>query len=149
MKLQIRNQVFETNSSSVHSLVISKDGLETSKLSQDKDGKILVDFGKFGNDYHLYESQEEKLSYLITLCYYTCGGWDVEDVYENSDFQRIEEIVCEYTGATGIKIIGGIEPEIDHKSQPYNGIEIINVWDKDEVVSFVFNKNVALKTDCD
>ncbi len=112
MKLQIRNQVFETNSSSVHSLVVSGNGLEPSELPQDKDGKILVDFGKFGKDYHLYESQEEKLSYLITLCYYTCGGFEMEDVYEGSDFRCIEEAVCEYTGAAGIKIVGALNRKL-------------------------------------
>lgn len=57
--------------------------------------------------------------------------------------------MCKYTGATGIKILGEQELEIDHQSQPYGNIEIVNVYDKDAVINFVFNKYVSLKTDCD
>ena len=78
MNRKIRNHVFETNSSSVHSLVISNDGREPS-----------------------------------------------------------------------IKILGKVEPYIDHQSIPSYDIEIINTYDKDAVINFVFNKNVSLKTDCD
>ena len=45
---QIRKDVFETNSSSVHTLQISKDGLEPSELKLNKDGNIEVEFGEFG-----------------------------------------------------------------------------------------------------
>lgn len=45
MKTKIRKGVFETNSSSVHSLVISNDGREPSKFKLNKDGEIEIDFG--------------------------------------------------------------------------------------------------------
>jgi len=148
MKKQIRKNVFETNSSSVHSLVISNGGREPSEFKLNKNGEIEVDFGQFGKDLHYYTSQYDKLSYLITCLYYL-SGWEVEDIYDRWEFKEIQDAVCKYTGAKGIKIIGKEEPEIDHQSQPYDGIEIINTYDEDAVINFIFNKYVSLKTDCD
>ncbi len=148
MNRKIRKGVFETNSSSVHSLVISNEGREPSEFKLNKDGEIEIDFGQFGKDKRIYTSQYDKLSYLITCLYYL-SGWEISDIYDRREFREIQEAICKYTGATGIKIIGEQEPEIDHQSQPYDGIEIINVYDDDKVINFVFNKYVLLKTDCD
>lgn len=147
--IKVRKEVFETNSSSVHSLVIASEGREPSVLPVDDEGYILADFGNFGKEYEIYNSQADKLSYLLTCVYYLTHGWDIESVYEHYDFRHIEEAVCEYAGARGIKIIGACEPELDHQSIPYGNIEIINTWDKDEIINFVFNHYIALKTDCD
>lgn len=148
MKRKIRKNVFETNSSSVHSLVISNDGRELSEFKLNKHGEIEVDFGQFGKDLRFYTSQYDKLSYLITCLYYL-SGWEVEDIYDRYEFKEIQDAVCKYTGANRIKIIGKEEPEIDHQSQPYSGIEIIDVYDEEAVINFIFNKYVSLKTDCD
>ena len=148
MNRKIRNHVFETNSSSVHSLVISNDGREPSNFKLNREGKIEVDFGDFGKELRVYTSQYDKLSYLITCLYYL-SSYEVDDIYEKWEFENIEKAICEYTGATGIKILGKVEPYIDHQSIPSYDIEIINTYDKDAVINFVFNKNVSLKTDCD
>ena len=149
MRKVVRNGVFETNSSSVHTLSISKDGMEESYLPVDSEGYILTDFGSFGKDLQYYTTQEEKLSYLITCCYYL-GGWDthMDNCYV---FRKIEKAICEYAGAKGIKILGENEPEIDHQSQPNSGwdLNVVNGYNGDEVVNFVFNKFAFLKTDCD
>lgn len=151
MKIQIRKNVFETNSSSVHSLAISRDGLEPSRLLKDKNNKIVTDFGSFGKDLCLYGSQEEKLSYLITcLAYMSNDFGSAEGVYNNYLFEDVEDAICEYAGVDGIKILGYVEPEIDHQSIPNDsGDMIINICDEDEIVNFVFNKHISLKTDCD
>lgn len=151
MKRQIRKNVFETNSSSVHSLAISRDGLEPSRLLKDKDNKIVTDFGSFGKDLCLYGSQEEKLSYLMTcLAYMSNDFGNIEGIYNNYKFESIENAICEYAGADGIKILGYVDPEIDHQSIPDDSSDmIINIWDEDEIVNFIFNKHISLKTDCD
>lgn len=148
MNRKIRKGVFETNSSSVHSLVISNEGREQSEFKLNKDGEIEIDFGQFGKDERIYSSQYDKLSYLITCLYYL-SGYDISDIYDKWEFEQIQDAVCKYTGATGIKILGKQEPEIDHQSQPYGDIKIINVYDEDAVINFVFNKYVSLKTYCD
>ena len=48
MKKQIRRKVFETNSSSMHSLTVEKKGI-TEYLHVDEDeNKVIVNFGEFG-----------------------------------------------------------------------------------------------------
>ena len=145
----IRKGVFETNSSSVHSLVISSDGREPSEFELNEYGEIEIDFGDFGKDYNIYSSQYEKLSYLITLAYYVSHGIGVDGVYNHWEFKKIRDAVCKYTGATGIKILYEIDPYIDHQSIPEYEIDIIDIWDEDQIIDFVFNKYISLKTTCD
>ena len=146
---KIRKEVFETNSSSVHSLVISSDGLEKSNFKLNKKGKIEIDFGHFGKEFKIYNSQYDKLSYLITCLYYTSNGFNYDSIYDNYEFRKIEDAICKYTGAVGIEISNKTNPEIDHQSQPYQNIEIINTYDENEIINFVFNRYISLKTDCD
>lgn len=148
MKDKIRKNVFDSNSSSVHTLSISKDGLETNKLKFDKNGYIHVDYGQFDKTHDIYDTQYEKLSYLVTLCYYcTYGTCATEDT---SQFNSIEEFIMDYTGCEGIIIDRITEPYIDHQSCPYDGeITFINVYNRDSVINFVFNKYAALETSCD
>ena len=150
MNRKIRKDVFETNSSSVHTLVISNDGREPSKFKLNKEGEIEIDFGTFGKNYDIFNSQYEKLSYLITCLYYTSRGFDVKSIYDNYEFTKIKDAIMDYVpDCTGIKILGQNQPCIDHQSIPYDSIEIINVYDEDSIINFVFNKHVSLKTDCD
>ena len=151
MNIKIRNKTFETNSSSVHSLVINKDGREISQFKLNKDGKIEVPLMYFGKEYRIYDTQIEKLSYLLTCCKYLTRGWDEEELYEDWNFREIEEAIMEYCpGCTGIQIINFDDGELDHQSIPYGDIEIIGpMYDHEQIIDFVFNKNIALKTDCD
>lgn len=83
---KIRKNVFETNSSSVHSIVYSKEGMEPCKFKLNKDGKIEVRFGNFDKDERIYDTQYEKLSYLITCLWYVSGNTD--DIYDNYQFHK-------------------------------------------------------------
>lgn len=142
---QARNGVFETNSSSVHAISIDSSGREPSQFQLNEHGKIEISFGSFGRESRTYYSQYNKLSYLMTCLYYIAED-DKEAIYDMYEFKRIEGIICHYAKATGIEILDDIEPYIDHQSIPYGNIEIINSWDEDEVIDFVFNKYIRLKT---
>ena len=119
MKRVIRNNVFETNSSAVHSLAIDSSGLRPSNLPVDKDGYIVTDFGDFG-DYDVgitaYD-QATKLSYLATECYYLNHLND--DMEDNYIWQDICDAICEYTGARGVRVLGNVEPSLNHQVFPY------------------------------
>ena len=143
---QIRRNVFETNSSSTHSISFSANGREPSKFVLDKDGYLWCDYGDWDGEYGYFNDQYEKLSYLLTLCYFASGmGTYCNDLRDFSDFKELEEAICEYTGAKGIKIRGAVEPTINHQTLPeYNWIDFINVWDHDAVINFVFNKDISL-----
>ena len=148
MKKNIRQGVFETNSSSIHTIVIANEGREPSKFPLNQYGEIEVDFGQFGKEKHIYTSQYDKLSYLITCLYYL-SGWTVENIYDNEEFQEIQDTICKYAGATGIRILGKQKPEIEYQSIPEDEIKIIDTYDEESLINFVFNKYVSLKTDMD
>ncbi len=147
MKSSDRDNIFETNSSSVHSISISKNGMEPSNLPVDKDGYIPVKYGAFGKDTETYNEQIDKLSYLVTQCYYLGGEYRV-DLADNYHFRNIENAICEYTGAKGIKIVGG-EPEIDHQSMPEYELNLVDEYIPSSIQSFVFNRYISLQTGCD
>ena len=144
---KVRNGMFETNSSAAHTLVVADSGLEPSHLPLDENGYILAAFGNFDRDYHIYSSQEDKLSYLLTECYYL-NGWN-DMVEEMSSFKDIEEYICDYAGARGIRILRRVEPSINHQEQPEYGFHFVNEWDEGTVINFVFNKHISIKTDSD
>lgn len=148
MKRNIRQGVFETNSSSLHTLVISREGREASKFKLNKQGEIEVDFGQFGKEEHIYTSQYDKLSYLITCLYYL-SGYTLENIYDNAEFQDMQDVICKYAGATRIRILGKQKPEIECQSIPEEKIKIIDTLVDDTLIDFVFNKYVSLKTDMD
>ena len=70
---QVRNGVFETNSSSVHAISIDSSGREPSQFRLNEQGKIEISFGSFGRESRTYYSQYNKLSYLMTCLYYIAG----------------------------------------------------------------------------
>ena len=145
MKNVIREGLFETNSSAVHSLVISSDGLEPSNLPMDDDGYITIEFGNFDE----YDEgittfdQEMKLRYIATECFYI-NHWDKE-IEGSYPWKYICEAVCEYSGAKGIRLGTLIEPELNHQVQPYGDLKFCDAWDKDSVINFIFNKYAGIK----
>ena len=152
MKRKIRKNVFETNSSSTHSIsiVFSKDGLEPSEFVLNEDNELVITYGNFDSweSYGEYNDQFTKLSYLVTLCYYCFP--ENGSIYDESNFININEAVCKYTGASRIVVSDKVEPELNHQLIPYyRDFDLLNTWNKDEVINFVFNKNVSLILDRD
>ena len=151
MKRQIRSGVFETNSSSVHTITFDNTGLrerDPNDLRIDRNGKILVDFGKFGTEYAIYKRQSDKLSYLMTCFVYMLGRYCIpEEIYGAYEFYLIEKAVMKHCPeCTGIKLIRYTDPYIDHQSVPNDYIECVNIYDEDEVINFIFNEHILLKT---
>ena len=104
---QIRSGVFETNSSSTHSLTFigRNNPLEKSYLRVRDDGYVHVDFGEFGWGYDRLRSQGEKLSYLCTLA--ACADSKMssnEDFYQNPGFQAINDVIKEKCECKGLII---------------------------------------------
>ena len=108
--------------------------------------KFLLNLGDF-DGCNTYKDQYSKLSYLLT-CFYYLSDCDTERIYDNYYFELINKAVCSYTGAKTIKVMGS-EGYIDHQAVPTCDIEIINTYDEDEVINYIFNRNIWLKTDCD
>ena len=62
MKTQIRNKVWETNSSSVHAFCFSTKGLEKCRLKIHEDGYVHVRLNKYFGKVFMYFSSTAKIS---------------------------------------------------------------------------------------
>lgn len=149
----IRRNVFETNSSSTHSVTIGKSTCEDSYLEIEEyspkgyyEDTIIIDAVGFCSWDH--DTQQEKLAYLMQQIAYINGFsdlfWDfgnieeqLEEYYNCDDFRELEEAVCDYTGAKCLRF-GELSGYIDHGSVLYNIYEL-----KDEVegdyCNFIFS----------
>lgn len=141
---QCRNNVFETNSSSVHTISISKDGLEPSKLYVNENDEITVKLGLFDCNGEL-TTQDEKLSYLMTCMHYIYPN--ISD--KNSHvylYEQVKEVICEYANAEDIMLTNIDNAYIDHQSVPYDTDDlIINIYDEESIIDFIFNKYITVK----
>lgn len=152
MKKTIRKNVFETNSSSIHSLVISVDGLEPSTLKINSEiNRINVTTQYFGKEYTLYNKQEDKLSYIVTYIVAELQNryddWEILDRLKDSYyFNTLEEIIKDYCNCDGIHVIMGEESGFDHQTDPSNAPCVVDLYDYDQIKNFIFNKYITLKT---
>ena len=175
MKNKIREGIFETNSSSVHSLVLMNQKLSKPNLRElriDKDGVIKIPLGYFGKDYRIYSSQKEKLSYIMTV-FYCCFGEDItrfedKDDWLSSYWGDIKKAIINYINTScpdkhctnivpvlpkkTITTYGYYDLEVgfDHQTYPsYLEDCIIDLYNPKKVIEFIFNKDIALETGCD
>ena len=149
---KIRQNVFETNSSSVHSLVISSEGLEPSNLKINSEiNRIDVTTQYFGKEYILYNEQEDKLSYIVTYLVAelqnSYDDWEIlEKLKYSYRFTTLKEIIKDYCNCDGINVIIGEESGFDHQTNPSNADCVVNLYDEEEIKNFIFNKYISLKT---
>lgn len=146
--LQIRRNVFETNSSSSHSITINNDALVSNEIPIVEDWEIcdgeptmLVELDGFCS-WCDHESQMEKLAYLIMQIAYIldleyANGWygskeDIEvareKLYESDEFKELEDIICDYAGCKHIRLREDTEGYIDHDSV-VEDIHELKTWD--------------------
>lgn len=171
MKRQVRNNTFETNSSSVHTLVYLNQKLDKSKLKIDADGIIKIPIKYFGKNFKEYSSQEDKLSYVMTAfwCYF---GEDIsmfkDNGWKTSYWVDVKDALIEYINKNKtskrecVDIVPYLpySPDYDHDYYMNVGFDhqtyptdlsdcIVDLYRPHAVVEFVFNKNIVLQTDCD
>ena len=155
MKKQIRSGVFETNSSSVHSLTINPKGRVPNKIEMD-DGYLIAKFGVFDCS-GKFTTQSEKLSYLVTCIWYIAGcPDDMDDMYSTCAWDKLEDAVRKYIPeCRGVRMnidnlirdyFDESAPYIDHQSIPDSDWDmIIDMYDEDAVIDFIWNDCVGLK----
>lgn len=88
MKISVRNRVFETNSSSVHAIVIDTSGNEEEYALRYYDGPNL---GYYGRAFKLVGRAEDRLSYIWTAIWDLKTNYVRDDITEDSpyyDFYR-------------------------------------------------------------
>lgn len=137
---QIRRNVFETNSSSSHSISLcsrtrAKNNMEISEYDPNYNGQnvLYVDLEGFCSD-AVYTKQSEKLAYAIMQLasilgmYYEVIDGNEEQrncFYETEEFQDFEEEICTHIRDCGqkcdlVRLSPYTDGYIDHDSRFYN-----------------------------
>ena len=160
---QVRNGVFETNSSSMHSLSISKHGTYGTLPVDEFENKVITHFGEFGWGYDTYRDPETKLSYLVTMLVETNGDcYSIEELCETEEFQEINSVIAEYCNCDGILIDEKIE-QANYDGKYYEWNEHTGYIDHQSVIGihglldyydctleeFIFDEGVVLIIDND
>ena len=161
MRRQFRIGTFETASSAVHSLVISKDGMRPSNLPVNKSGVIHVPLTYIGKDEIVYGTQLEKLTFLLTMLWcsrmydhYGCTYQSKQDLYEDYKFECIRDAVCSYAGAKDIKVDlpKNVEVGCDHQIANdliYGDLPYVDIYSEESIQEFVFNDYISVVTGSD
>ena len=128
MKRIVRTGVFETNSSSSHSLSLAREDQEfvLDTIYPNQDGVIRVNGREFGWGWDRFNDPMIKLAYM-------CQDNQHDDYW----MDLIKEVVMKQTGATEVIFEEG-DGYIDHDGVGTTG-DIRG--DRDEVRNFIFNKN--------
>jgi len=143
MKIQTRQSCWETNSSSSHSLTISKLGTYAVDIPvlqnyQGKPQTIVFTGGEFGWGYDKYSDSYTKANYLATYLH-------VNDLWKSKEFHLFEEVIKAETGAKNI-VYDLDDAYIDHQSVDV-GEEAFK--DKRTLKHFLFNRASILTIDND
>ena len=114
---RIRKGVFETNSSSMHSLVINGEKkIDKEQLKINENGFIEVETDEYTWGYFILVTAQEKLNYVAACKINEDGLYLFGNDSENNskhhkrlaragiEFIKLEEMLCEATGAKGIEV---------------------------------------------
>ena len=152
--IKVRSSVFETNSSSSHSLVFSKVNRGHSyDLPVDENGVLTIPFGEFGWGPEVLKTPLEKLSYIVT----DRGGWQydddekpwekiLEELKENAKIQQIIKIVKRNDPA--VKEVT-FAPASEVYPRGYIDHESIGTSKRAKVEDIIFNSNIIILIDND
>lgn len=148
MKVQIRRGVFETNSSSTHSISI-----DTSERFIKIPKKLVFKAGEYGWEFHRYSSAEDKASYLFT---------GIIDAYQKEEAEKYLDIIKEWLEEEGVeeiefpeityseegwssKVNGSDYFYVDHASELLDFLEWI-FQTKDHLIRFLFSPRSFIAT---
>lgn len=107
--IQERKNIFETNSSSTHSVCLTNaankyNWNELDEYVSSEDKRLHIKFGEFGWGYDEYEDAYNKLSYLLTMIlelrkasFGQEGIKTLDEFYSLDEFILVESIVLEHT----------------------------------------------------
>lgn len=148
MKKLIRNSVFETNSSSCHSISIGKSDVYDS-VTPNEDGVIRLEPMEFGWKQERYDDTYSKMVYLWIYIRDWC------DRVEEEFMETFQRVVCTHTGASSVIMVTDEDaPEwprngyIDHQSVESNDYHHL-FYDDNLLKQFLFDCDSWLETDND
>lgn len=134
----IRNKVFETNSSSTHSISIASGGDGILSTILPVDGIIELTGGQFGWEWEKYNDALTKANYAA-----------VYTRYDEKLQQMLKDVIMHHTGAKEIVLNLGEDVQfyIDHQSDVVESDHLIDAFDSaDTLKNWIFNENSWLLT---
>lgn len=155
----IRKNVFETNSSSMHSISLCDKncGYDTNiDNGQDYKGTLHVDLARYGWEWKWISTPYEKLQYVLTQIAQTLcciEGYLSEDddrdeareeIYENHDFQSVLYYVKKNTDFDKIEI-GNLDGHIEYGSYVNSLYELCDEAGCDSIEDFLFNSSIKIR----
>lgn len=134
---KIRHNVFETNSSSTHSLSINDDSILLDTIIPDEYGIVTINGGEFGWEWEKFNDAYTKASYALTGVLY------VED--RETALSTLHDVIREHTLAEVVELVLDTTKEnydvyIDHQSVEDGEMNNL-LFDKTRLHNFIFNKN--------
>lgn len=136
---KIRHNVFETNSSSSHSISLSDTTTYTS-ITPDADGQIVLTGGEFGWGYESYTDPLMKANYFA-----------VDNFNNKERLAMLERVVIEHTGASNVVYDFSLDYNgknwsyIDHQSLGTTDV----IKTEQDLKTFIFSRNSKLIIDND
>ena len=166
MRIKIREGIFESNSSSSHSLSVSrKSSYDYTSIRShiDLDGILHIEPEEFGWEEREYRLPYNKIQYAFEMIYMTEFSYDerktlsVDEIYESEGFQALKETILENIPECKDVVVEPIKDTwsepfgyIDHQSCEYYKSLQHFLSDYDVTLEeFIFNTGVVLKTDND
>ncbi len=143
---QTRNGVFETNSSSTHSIsILGKDKFIYPKVIP------VIEFGEYGWEEYTYSDFTDKLSYTITMLATLNRIEKVEDFLKLKEFIWLKEAVEQHCGQIiKVKPLGGWNNlgYVDHQSDDVldEFLSSDELEFKVKVLDFIFNEKYGFST---
>lgn len=137
--VQIRREVFETNSSSTHSVSISNNPIFVEPIIREDTIELLP--GEFGWEINVYYYWKDKASYALT---YALGLGDAEASREH--VEMLINVIEQHTGKKVYINEDEGKGNIDHQS--WDTASLIFV-DEDTLKRFIFGRESYLETDHD
>lgn len=150
MKRLIRHGVFETNSSSSHSISIARGAKIYETLPVNEDGYVVATPGMYGWEQRVYGDPQGKLDYA-----YTFIGEEDNDERKAELFKMLEEVIVEHVGCKGV-LYNTIDDKyyaggyVDHQSAIYEDGDCLRAFaSKETLKEFLFNPDSYVETDND
>jgi hypothetical protein len=151
MTAQIRKNVFETNSSSSHSLTMSKGDLTAQPFDKAvlREGRVYLSKHEYGWEWHRYYGTHSKADYLFTQMFEsdTIPSGKPESVTrtlreENENFDMLCRVIEEHTGVK-VYVEPGTSGYVDHDSHGV-GMELFESEKK--LHQFLFSPDSFVQT---
>jgi len=128
---KVRKGVFETNSSSMHSITIADEGIYDHIFVPENGTLNITARGEYGWEQERYDSVADKLDYACILC------------EGNARFSKmLIKVIKKHTGAKEVNISYD-DGYIDHQSM---GLGDDIFYSEEATKNFIFNPNSELET---